>query len=1067
MKLSSCIHQLRTPVSLALAVVALLQSATLRADSDSFQGAIGPHHVNLNPSPVRQRLPDVNANLANAPAVRPQRLIAVTTGMNYWNGEQWTPSDPSFETGRNGFTARHLQHKVQLPPDINSSLTIVSPDGLTIESTPVAIALYDAASGVSAIIANVTNSTGVLVNNQTVVYPDAFVGACADIVYSVDRGSFSQDVLLTGFLNPADYGFPTNTTRIQIITELYDLPQPDVIVRPLRVERNQGIRRNMATPDLVDNVLGFGELVFATGRASRMVSGALSSEPSTTVAKEIFTTSKGRKFLIESVVYADIWQQLASLPPCTGKPSQGAFRQGKQPTALYAAIPSPGRATQAKAPPRQRSSTLAMTDYPHRAGVVIDYVATIGGTLGSSTLFQGDTTYFISNSVTCNSSVVIEGGAVFKFSTNASAAYIKVNSSLTCKTDMYRPAVFTAVDDDSVGTSLSGYTTNYTGVINPKGYANPALWVNGVTLALSNLRFSYCQEAVRFDTCTGNTISHSQLINCIRGLVITGCWGSGGGCYTPLVANNALIGRVGTSIKDDSANSTTLQFNHCTIDTATNLFSASASAQGNFVNCILANITSLSTGSPTLSGNNNAFYNSSTLGTQIYTCSSSPFQTVGNASYYLSPNCGLFGIGVTNALQPDLAKRTTYPPVVFNGAPTVLSANLVLNPEVPRDTGTPTLGYHYDPIDFAFGSIYVSNATITVSPGTAIACFGGTNAAPYGIAVAQSGSLLCQGTPTNRCQMFSFNTVHEPSATNWVPLRTYGLLQANWSGLPNADIIQCRFVNWSILAQDCPHYGDWGSAYQQVPNFQDCEFRGGSIFAETFGANMTNCLLDRVNSYIWDASLLLGLAPATNCIRNCTFHGGSVDFYMGLTNCVVRDNLFDKTTIFDEGSVTYLGGYNGYITNCNVLTITNNNITLASSPIYLLSSIGSYYLPTNSPLVNAGSATADQVGMYHYTTSTNQVKETNSTVDCGYHYVALGTNAAPADYTADGLPDYIANSTGDGNTNNGFSNWMVSSTAGDGVSDYIKWLQGRNPRAASTSLDITGILGLTVYTPLQ
>ena len=66
-------------------------------------------------------------------------------------------------------------------------------------------------------------------------------------------------------------------------------------------------------------------------------------------------------------------------------------------------------------------------------------------------------------------------------------------------------------------------------------------------------------------------------------------------------------------------------------------------------------------------------------------------------------------------------------------------------------------------------------------------------------------------------------------------------------------------------------------------------------------------------------------------------------------------------------------------------------------------------------LTNAGSQTADLAGLYHYTTTTNQVKETNSTVDIGYHYVAVGTNGLPfLTWMGMGLLDYLEDANGNG-----------------------------------------------------
>src|ERR1017187_9425300 len=200
-------------------------------------------------------------------------IIELATGMNFWNGKNWVPSNPSFQVSADGtaFVANQVQHKVNLSANLNTigAVTVIMPAGITLQSTPVAIGLYNAASGDSLIIGAITNCSGVLVSSNQVIYQDVFAGVSADIVYSLEQGSFRQDVVLTANINPADYGFPTNnTTRIQILTEFYNNPpQPDEIVHPIYVEKNQTIRNSMVTPDLVDQTLGFGEFVLASGKA--------------------------------------------------------------------------------------------------------------------------------------------------------------------------------------------------------------------------------------------------------------------------------------------------------------------------------------------------------------------------------------------------------------------------------------------------------------------------------------------------------------------------------------------------------------------------------------------------------------------------------------------------------------------------------------------------------------------------------------------------------------------------------------------------------------------------------
>src|SRR5581483_9974382 len=103
-----------------------------------------------------------------------QSVTEIATGMNYWDGQHWTPSDPSFAPEQNGsgFVASKIQDPTQLASNLNvkGAVNVTTPDGVALSSTPIAIGLYDTASGKSTIIASLTNSVGVLVNPQEVVY---------------------------------------------------------------------------------------------------------------------------------------------------------------------------------------------------------------------------------------------------------------------------------------------------------------------------------------------------------------------------------------------------------------------------------------------------------------------------------------------------------------------------------------------------------------------------------------------------------------------------------------------------------------------------------------------------------------------------------------------------------------------------------------------------------------------------------------------------------------------------------------------------------------------------------
>src|ERR1019366_5993270 len=74
--------------------------------------------------------------------------------------------------------------------------------------------------------------------------------------------------------------------------------------------------------------------------------------------------------------------------------------------------------------------------------------------------FKGDTTYYVDGSagpVELYGTTVIEGGAVIKFASDPNAKLV-INGPLQCQTSPWRPAIFTARDDDTVGYRLTLFT---------------------------------------------------------------------------------------------------------------------------------------------------------------------------------------------------------------------------------------------------------------------------------------------------------------------------------------------------------------------------------------------------------------------------------------------------------------------------------------------------------------------------------------------------------------------------------------------------------------------------------
>src|SRR6266516_1645809 len=95
----------------------------------------------------------------------------------------------------------------------------------------------------------------------------------------------------------------------------------------------------MSSPDLVDEILGWGEVAIATGRARIAVMDISNGAAAAPIVKT-FTNILGRAFMIESVEFSAIRNELASLPDTLGKGASAQTRRVKNSDG-YAVIPSP------------------------------------------------------------------------------------------------------------------------------------------------------------------------------------------------------------------------------------------------------------------------------------------------------------------------------------------------------------------------------------------------------------------------------------------------------------------------------------------------------------------------------------------------------------------------------------------------------------------------------------------------------------------------------------------------------------------------------------------------------
>jgi hypothetical protein len=800
-------------------------------------------------------------------------------------------------------------------------------------------------------------------------------------------------------------GLKPDTARLQILTEFFSPPQPTIQSTAMPVQ---------AGLSLTDESLGFGLMQMVPGRAFLM--GASATDTGAMVDKQ-WLLLDGRQFLVEEVPVDAILEGLAALPltamnSSSGKYSHTASRHLKLPPQRLVKNTS-------------KTMMLAKADLPTQ-GLVLDYQ-----TLNSSQInytFRGDTTYYISGTVNLSKTNTFEGNAVLKFATTGTIAIISGSAQkIIWAAGAYRPVIFTAKDDNTVGESVS--TNAVAGY-----YGNPMLSFPSSggfpTPTITGLRVCYAQTAIQ-SVFEGANIYDSQFVNCQNGLSFGGAFVFLGNALFDNTLTNFILTPNGNA--GFTAQNATFSYSKYLVSAPTSDYGCSVA----LVNCILSNVTNLQAGVVhTTSGNYNGLYNcqyNAWLGSTIYTNLFYPFQSAAAGNYYLTNGGSFFNVGTTNidaTLLTGLKQRTTYSPILYSNV--TVSINITLNPQAQRDTDTPDLGYHYDPIDYLVDQFIVTNATLNLNNGVAIASYN-----DGGLVIEDGSSIVSIGSPLYPNWLVRYTSVQEQPVLLGSSAPS-SALTVNPYHVSVAPVGQFRFTKFA-----CPA-GGGDHLYHNQPNWsysnllvQDCEFWSG---ANLFGGN-TNTVATIKNNLFWRSTFSAlpynSTAIAYLYVTNNLFWGvSSVAFSTPIraaasTNYCVFNNDFDSCSSIGSTTVSTTNGYNAYLNSTGYIYPTNvTDIFTNVGLVYQTGPLGTFYQTTNSPLIDKGSTNANLVGLYHYTVITNlvsglEIKETNSIVDIGYHYVAVDTNGIPIDTNGDGIPDYLEDANGNGLVDSGEIGWNI------------------------------------------
>jgi hypothetical protein len=947
-----------------------------------------------------------------------QAYVDLATGMHFRTARgEWAETIERFDIlPQGGAAATNGQHKVYLPSDIYSGvIEIITADGRHLQNRPLGISYFDGTNSV--LIAELTNSVGQrLPSGNQVIYTNCFTDFQADLLCTYRKAGFEADLIFREQPpGPKQYGLDPGSSRLQLLTEFFDTAEPALRTSTLK-----------SPEGLEDATLSFGSMRMHQGKAF-----SIGDTNSATPVFKSWMHLEGRTFLLEEVPYLRVKVPLqklsAAMTPVKrvpGKVTHVASTRRQLP---------PLRVVQATS----KAIQIAKVDLQRKSGVVLDYQI-VSST--SNFVFKGDTTYSVTNWVDLAGTTTIEGGTVIKYGRSVEMSF---DGPVNCLTDPYRPAIFTAIDDNSVGESLSTNTVSgyYGG-----GYFHTYDLPGSVPYVLSNIRMCYAMAG--FDLESHLKLSNAQFVNCQWAIVVMS--------EAHLTVNNALFHRVGTLFSGDTLD---VRGSHWTVHQCNDL-GGSYSSTLSLTNSLLVELT-----------NNWAGFSYTTNAVVLLSDDSGVFQSAAGGYHYLADNSPYRNAGANNldsSFLADLRKKTTYPPIVCSNV--TVTVNTTLKPQAARDTNTPDLGFHYDPLDYLVYGYIVTNSVLTITDGAAIGYY---SAAGFWL---QSGSsLISIGTPQAPNWITRYQSVQEQSLLlgSTSPVNAYTSPYGN--GLPRPTM-QCRFTKFT-----CPSGGGnhiYSLSYPwNLGNIliQDCELWGGK---NSCGGDTNTTVLIKNNLFFRSLFNATGYGPSVSLsISNNTFFGvGS----SGVQNRIIIsppagsvwyafNNSFDSCYI--ALGATCSNGYNAYI-NCTnrINPATAGDLILSNAFSYVSGPLGNFYQGSTN-LLNEGNVTADVAGLYHYTVLTNlvsglEIKETNSWVDLGYHYVAVNSSNQPIDGDSDGIPDYFEDVNGNGiYDNNDIADWSSSDTDSDGVNDFLEWLAGRNPKVAGANESTS--VWLQVHTPLK
>ncbi len=427
------------------------------------------------------------------------RFTLVENGLHYRDQGQWKESQDLLEPDPVGLRATHGPLRALLRPDLigDATFELTGTNGSKLSGIVRQILATDSQSGESVLLGQPRDGvTPEFLPPNRMVFPDAFTGVRADLVYAYTHGSFRQTLVLReapalpATWNPA-------LVRLEVVTEFHSSVRPAVQGRSFKDGKGATVEDH--------GVVRFEAMDLIGGRSTQWVAGkgptadrdsvgtpGTPGTPETLVRKQWIQDPSARSMLIESVDW-----------PAVTAAFKGAARGGavNPPRIKRGQLAPAVRSAQNRPVPQVPIRTASAPYEPD--GLVVESALALPGTI---THFRAGTTYYIRSNYYNGAPVRFDPGCVLKY---RNAAYMLLYGPVTFPASLPR-AVFTSRDDNAYGDVIAGVPGEPDSDGNPTDHRGRPLWFyyepNGITV--KNALIRWAATCLQYDGNPGVAATH-------------------------------------------------------------------------------------------------------------------------------------------------------------------------------------------------------------------------------------------------------------------------------------------------------------------------------------------------------------------------------------------------------------------------------------------------------------------------------------------------------------------------------------------------------------------------------